>query len=330
MPHFEPNRTLLWTAKELSGIANKQLTADAWFGSIGWLNSNRDFPAVFSISSSHLGNLAELFSWKLNHHDHRLFYNGTTMLSVWYDNKIMFTASNCFKIVHPMENNAIGIDTSGIEPFISLKATKILTTFDEDDSVALARALGLGSGGTPEEIAYRIARRPFPLRVLNDTNNPNLASGFTLEQMIETLEKQPKAQLVAECTSLQLHTSGNRKKLATRIAKKRLNPQRNEKALIERFLTPTIHTKDETKPPIQQEYANTFNHVDRFNRLMGAVSFNPRVSGKKMLYLIGIIQIAIVQTWVLLNDARMSTEGEEEESFVKSFAVELAQELYKI
>ena len=67
-----------------------------------------------------------------------------------------------------------------------------------------------------------------------------------------------------------------------------------------------------TRPQVNQKSADTFNCVDRFNRLLGAVTFRPKCVDPLMRMLTGVISIAIVQSWVVFNDSIQQTDAQED------------------
>ena len=122
--------------------------------------------------------------------------------------------------------------------------------------------------------------------------------------------------------------AGVKDKLVARIAKRKLNTTSTErlKAEVTQYLSPTIKTKE--KPLLNEMYANSFNLVDRFNRLISFISYRPRFSSECMRLLIGVIEIAIVESWVIWNDLNLSKIGENDtEKGILSFACKLSSDL---
>ena len=83
-----------------------------------------------------------------------------------------------------------------------------------------------------------------------------------------------------------------------------------------------------TKPIIQDHYGTTFNSVDRFNKLLGRVSFKPKCMDMDMRLLTGVISAAIVQAWVLVNNNFQGIE-DTELSDLKDAAKDLADALVR-
>jgi hypothetical protein len=80
------------------------------------------------------------------------------------------------------------------------------------------------------------------------------------------------------------------------------------------------------RPPINQHYAETFNHVDKFNRLLGEMTYRPPCRDIFSRLVTGLISVAIVNSWALVQDHRARTDDEEKIS-LKASARELYLEL---
>lgn len=81
------------------------------------------------------------------------------------------------------------------------------------------------------------------------------------------------------------------------------------------------------KPSVHQHYALYFNSVDKFNKLMAYISFLPRCANEEMRILTGLIEILIVEIWVVVNDWRSDITEANEREFLYEFAIELAKSL---
>jgi len=68
------------------------------------------------------------------------------------------------------------------------------------------------------------------------------------------------------------------------------------------------------RPTINDHYGTTFNPVDRFNRLVGAVSYQPRNASEHSRVITGVISFAIVEAWVLVCDWREGTNDLEDKT----------------
>lgn len=124
--------------------------------------------------------------------------------------------------------------------------------------------------------------------------------------------------------------AGAKPKLAGRIAKWEIKGNEKDKLKrdIDEFLMPTTMTRGNNKPPLTKHYAQTFNAVDMFNKLVGYINFIPRIADVDFLLLVSIVQIAIIQTWALVNDWKVWSGDEKKEGLdLAEFAKELAKEL---
>lgn len=99
------------------------------------------------------------------------------------------------------------------------------------------------------------------------------------------------------------------------------------KAAIDAFLSPTLESQEPAKPTLTQHYALTFNSVDRFNKLVGYITYLPRVNEQYLLF-VGLVQMAIVNTWALIGDVQYDSREVEQQGFdLREFAIELGQDL---
>jgi hypothetical protein len=119
-------------------------------------------------------------------------------------------------------------------------------------------------------------------------------------------------------------TGGVKDKLAERIAKKESNLSSvDELALkIDEFLSPTVHTHK--RPTVHQHYAEFFNLIDRFNRYVSMVRYRPRCSSEAVRVLSSLIEICIVESWVLIQDSNWKGE---KETGIREFGIALANSL---
>ncbi len=93
--------------------------------------------------------------------------------------------------------------------------------------------------------------------------------------------------------------------------------------LINEFVGPTKKTMGFKKPPVTTHYGNTFNAVDRFNSLVSMISFSKRITDLNLRVLIGLIEVALVQPWVLLYDWRQDEVVKDEYTSLKKFIEEI-------
>jgi hypothetical protein len=117
--------------------------------------------------------------------------------------------------------------------------------------------------------------------------------------------------------------------MAARLAKWELRSTLGVKTALEvdQFLSPTMKTDHKTKPVVIKHYGDTFNAVDRFNGLLSHIAYPLRILDLKHRLLVGMIESAIVQSWVLLQDWKLNLGSEEEIASLKKATRELADQL---
>lgn len=96
---------------------------------------------------------------------------------------------------------------------------------------------------------------------------------------------------------------------------------------LKEFLRETATTDINEKPTITRQYADTFNTVDRFNKLLMKIRYRPRVDEERIMILYGLIAMATVQSWSLAHDWNCMREFAKEHEYVRQFGIELAQHL---
>ena len=103
----------------------------------------------------------------------------------------------------------------------------------------------------------------------------------------------------------------------------RLNLQRE----IQAFNEPTGRTTGMGKPQINQYYADTFNAVDRFNRIFSQISYKPRESNTDFCILQSLVRICAIQTWALLSDYKINNNIDNCEQHICEFFIDLSKNL---
>jgi len=93
---------------------------------------------------------------------------------------------------------------------------------------------------------------------------------------------------------------------------------------IKTFLTP--HLTSQTKPTITLDYAKSFNHVDRLNKVRSYVHYRPRIGFEKLRVFISLIEMAVIQAWALTISWQGERNGEEEH--IRDVCKALAYDLY--
>ena len=114
--------------------------------------------------------------------------------------------------------------------------------------------------------------------------------------------------------------------MASRIANKiqKFTPIDKAQLEITSFLRPTHSSKPSTKPILNQLYSDNFNLVDRFNNYISRVSYLPKISSTDLRLFIGLIELAIVNSWVIWRDW---TNEKNVDVDVQSFAIDLSRSL---
>jgi hypothetical protein len=97
--------------------------------------------------------------------------------------------------------------------------------------------------------------------------------------------------------------------LAKKIAKwERLSSEASKREHeLNEFLTPHRTLPLGIKPTLNQHYCETFNVVDRFNRLTSSIAFATRITNEKFRIFIGLIETTIVQVLALTQDWKTGT-----------------------
>lgn len=94
---------------------------------------------------------------------------------------------------------------------------------------------------------------------------------------------------------------------------------------LQEFLGPNKFTRDEEKPTIIQHYSNTFNGVDRFNKLLSHTTFLPHCEKEEVCILYSIFQIAFVQTWALDTAYQYDNEASNEHIYLFEYGKQLSK-----
>jgi len=102
-----------------------------------------------------------------------------------------------------------------------------------------------------------------------------------------------------------------------------------KEAHVREFLTPTLQTKEGDKPTIVRHYGDTFNSVDRFNRILAHISYLPRTPSYEILLLHTIFQTALIMAWALDNDWKCDQLFDEEGEYVLVFGKALCRNLLR-
>jgi hypothetical protein len=318
---FKLTKTKQWASKALENRC-VSITADAWFGNLNWLRNFKSIPTTFSVSSNQFKFLP-LFSSGLKFHEFREFSDGEVIVSVWNDHAIVVSASNAWSVPDSSPQKRMGTDFLHHFSKLSEDALNNLKIWGLDDLQKLSEWLALPISGSTNVLAHRISRHPVDFEeIVLETSDDALK---------KQLEKLTKAQL-KDLLQRKYHvtSSGKKEKLIIKLMRLESDPVKRKKGDIKQFLEKTCTTLRDEKPKISTHYAHTFNNVDKFNRLMGFVNFKPRISNDNMLFLTGMINIALVNSWVLFVDSKSLLISEQEEEWKLKRAVKkLSRDLWQ-
>ena len=96
------------------------------------------------------------------------------------------------------------------------------------------------------------------------------------------------------------------------------------------FVNPTLLTRDDERPTMNDHYAKNFNNVDLFNRLVALIAYKPRVATEKMAVLISLLEFAFVQSVVLVHDFQIKPSETVQEINMKKSLVDLSVQLHEL
>jgi hypothetical protein len=213
---------------------------------------------------------------------------------------------------------------------LNLPDTIKLEELSSDGLASLCKKIGLAQRGTKQEMSYRIGGHPLPpttsASALTSANPPTNEDGTVNQTRFKKLMTLSGDQLKNLCKANSLSYSGTKNEKALRIIKWESRSTQADvlQRDVDEFRTPK--SSQATRPTINDHYGRTFNLVDRFNRLTGYISYEPRCTTEKMRYLTSCVQIAIINTWVLFTDWK---EGDEhvEKNRLRTFSRSLAASL---
>jgi len=119
------------------------LVADAFFPSLGWIQSHPTIDFIFSLSPQDLP-FFDLFSHGLEYHNYRIFKKDNLLISIWVDNKTMICISNCFVAENSEEGRYRGSNFS--KPILSVDDIKLLAKLSSNGLKSLAKRCGVSQG----------------------------------------------------------------------------------------------------------------------------------------------------------------------------------------
>jgi len=96
---------------------------------------------------------------------------------------------------------------------------------------------------------------------------------------------------------------------------------------VEAFLGPPKKHRDDSKPVLVAHYAKNFNSVDRFDALVSRISFKSRKGSENWRVFTALLQIAIVNAWILFVELKPRDPDEPLELHLPQFALKISDEL---
>ncbi len=146
------------------------------------------------------------------------------------------------------------------------------------------------------------------LRCRTDTGDPSSDAKWNWDVEERRNKKFTVKQLKEEIGKRNGKTSGSKEALVKRLTS--LTKPGDELAQAEKkFKQAMLLDTSPKQPEIIKHYGDTFNPVDKFNRLMYEVWFHPRVYDYKRRYLLGMISMLLVNAWVAHGDYHSAADG---------------------
>jgi hypothetical protein len=116
------------------------LTADAYFGYIGWIEAHTHLNCTISLASNEL---SDFFVYNLKYHQYRVFSNGKIFFSVWYDNAIISILITAFKLSKKHTLDFHGINYATLPSILSQDTTNKMLDWSHKELKALAKKCGV-------------------------------------------------------------------------------------------------------------------------------------------------------------------------------------------
>jgi hypothetical protein len=96
------------------------------------------------------------------------------------------------------------------------------------------------------------------------------------------------------------------------------------------YLHDTNTTPTDTKPPIPHLYSRDFNIVDKFIKIRKLIKYKPRIKSEAMRVLIGLLENAAVEIWVLEVDWKGSQHPDIREDTIRNHTKQLGMALQEL
>jgi hypothetical protein len=330
-PCYRPSEVLSILTQELPQGVDVEITTDCYFANLNWL---RIEPRLFTMAvvDNNIGGLADLFCHNMKLHEFRVFEKDNILLSAWIDRKRVLCASNAFRLTNAPVLRAQGYDVAPQTPLMSMDMlTSIENALTLEQIKAIGAVVGVSGGTSKRDVLLRIARYPPQAAVAEagpvlQPPQPQESYDARLKRKCDELANRSVKSLNEMLKIRKLSRKGNKGVKVLRLAQRELMPE-NEKdvrAELSMFLQPTATTIGEQRPIINQHYRDTFNLVDKYNRLVSEISYQPRSPSDHMRMFVGVVEIAIVNTWSLYH----SWFADQPQIPLRDFAIRLSKQLF--
>jgi len=168
-----PHLTAAQIMEEIKGLwpaphSKTEMSADSLFTTLGWIQSNPEFPITMAMAKGKIENLIPIMTKGLTVHEYRVFSKGDILLSIWMDNNLVISASNMFTFEDSPEKAPHINDIRNPKPYLSFDAVERLENFRTDDLKSLNQRIGLPMSGNKTQLAFRIAGRTPPQPISNE------------------------------------------------------------------------------------------------------------------------------------------------------------------
>ena len=121
------------------------VTADCWFGSLNWLEHNKDSLYTLAIGANQRPYLTRVFALNLKPSEWRTFTNDKIVMTVFADNKLMVTATTCFDVlldpIFKIKSQS-AVELTDLKPRFSVEAAEIFSSLPLDDLKVLSANFG--------------------------------------------------------------------------------------------------------------------------------------------------------------------------------------------
>lgn len=101
-------------------------------------------------------------------------------------------------------------------------------------------------------------------------------------------------------------------------------PAEKMRVELEQFISSTVSYEMDSYPPIQLHYRENFNGIDRWSHYRDAVTFRPYIKDVGMRLLVGCVELAYMETYMLYYDHLYTGEETDFNQHISQFGIELS------